>query len=581
MRTRMMVVAIVMAFVLTLASLPATADSAYSEAVLADGPVAYWRMTETPANGATAPDSADAAGSPQQGAQDATYFDGGSNAMGQATGLTLGNGFLGFENENRGTYLNGADPDWLEYGSTGTGDPLDITGALTIEAWIAPKDQDDDTSDDGIVAKWGVPGIRSYVLEVQNTPSNPDTDGRIAFNLSPNGTDGRRMTSCSIKWDPDAGSGAGGWVIDENYRVPFYDDDPNNWTYVAATYEPDVATKIYFNGQLVAARYAHQGFDIPSAIQSNATDVRVGTSDAGTGSYYGGNVDEVAIYNKTLSAEDVLRHWNIAKHNDAAPLLNGLQANWRLDESSGNFADSSGNGNHATPSGGGVYAPTSGLLNGAADLDGSKLATGPAGLGAFQPGDAFSAAVWVNLDAMPTDFDHYLGRYDLGVGEGWALRNGPGGERGAFSVRMATDDSSMARTTADSVLTGSSWIHLAFSYDGSLFVEGLVLYVNGQEVTAFSENYSSLGAGDVIHYVDTDPFSFGGMPDSVGYVNGLLDEIGLWNRVLTADEVAQLYDGGVGRQIVQTSSNALIPEPAGLGLVGLALLGVKRRRRRA
>ncbi len=34
--------------------------------------------------------------------------------------------------------------------------------------------------------------------------------------------------------------------------------------------------------------------------------------------------------------------------------------------------------------------------------------------------------------------------------------------------------------------------------------------------------------------------------DNIQYLNGALDEIGLWTRVLTSTEVTQLYNGGAG-----------------------------------
>jgi hypothetical protein len=57
-------------------------------------------------------------------------------------------------------------------------------------------------------------------------------------------------------------------------------------------------------------------------------------------------------------------------------------------------------------------------------------------------------------------------------------------------------------------------------------------------------------------------------------VDGLIDEVGIWDRTLSASEVSDLWNGGAGEAIVpEPSSMAMI---AG-GLIALAAIGVKRR----
>ncbi len=61
--------------------------------------------------------------------------------------------------------------------------------------------------------------------------------------------------------------------------------------------------------------------------------------------------------------------------------------------------------------------------------------------------------------------------------------------------------------------------------------------------------------------------------------DGLLDDVGIWNRPLTAAEVGAIYNGG----LQGNSLGTIIPEPSSivLAVFGLAFLGWRRRRTRA
>ncbi len=75
-----------------------------------------------------------------------------------------------------------------------------------------------------------------------------------------------------------------------------------------------------------------------------------------------------------------------------------------------------------------------------------------------------------------------------------------------------------------------------------------------------------------------NPMMIGGNPDTAGdnfrSWNGAIDDVAIWTRPLSDNEVGHLWNGGAG--------NAVIPEPTSMTLVGLGLLalGVSRRRRR-
>jgi hypothetical protein len=123
-------------------------------------------------------------------------------------------------------------------------------------------------------------------------------------------------------------------------------------------------------------------------------------------------------------------------------------------------------------------------------------------------------------------------------------------------------------------ISDGNWHHIAvtFARGGSA-----VSYIDGSAV-----NTTSLGAGGTTidsglatnigqdgtgFYTDTD----GG----VRWGNALIDDVAIWNRVLTAGEVAQIRAAGVEGFGVAT----LVPEPGSLGLLAIASVCALTRRR--
>ena len=110
------------------------------------------------------------------------------------------------------------------------GNPLDITGALTLEAWIYRDAQTDgfNGNNEGIISKW-----------------NGGTPGQRAFNLvyRPIGNHIRFLTS-----NTGLSVGAYDFPSPDNV-IPL-----GEWTHVAATYIPSTRSALFVNGNLVAER---------------------------------------------------------------------------------------------------------------------------------------------------------------------------------------------------------------------------------------------------------------------------------------------------------------------------------------
>jgi Concanavalin A-like lectin/glucanases superfamily/Dockerin type I domain len=244
--------------------------SFYSATILASGPRGYWRMGQT---GGVA--AAEATGNASlQGIYVGLGTGAGAGNLAQP-GPRPASGFPGLSADNRAVHLNGS----TSYVSVPDTADLDITGALTMEAWI--KLDSIPTGNGGILGKYlGSGNQRSYLLYVNGQGAG---DGALGMVISPNGT----FTNAADLVD--------------NVPLP-----TGEWLYVVGTYQPNQAMRLYVNGVLVGQRTS----GIPSQIYSSTADFWAGLQfDSSIGNHLPGLIDEVAIYARALSAAEIAAHF--------------------------------------------------------------------------------------------------------------------------------------------------------------------------------------------------------------------------------------------------------------------------------
>ncbi|MEZ6134575.1 MAG: DUF1553 domain-containing protein [Pirellulaceae bacterium] len=100
---------------------------------------------------------------------------------------------------------------------------------------------------------------------------------------------------------------------------------------------------------------------------------------------------------------------------------------------------------------------------------------------------------------------------------------------------------------ADADFEENVWTHIAVTYDGSAKASGLKLYVNG-ELAKTSIKLDSL-TGDITNSV---PFSIGRRGPSSTNFNGIIDDVRIFNRTLTPEEI-----GSVGASEAQQIAKLL------------------------
>ncbi len=186
-----------------------------------------------------------------------------------------------FSSDNGGSLvLDGAN----EYINVGNNSDLQITGEITVSAWIKGLAQ----NNQGIAGKYGYStGQRGYLLGTSDgSPYNKCVfwyqETAAAFN------NGDRVDSISVSLDGD-------------------------WHFVVGTFEPSVAGKIYLDGELDGTDTS----DVPAAIANNTHVFEIGTFNTELSRCFSGSIAGVSVYNRALTAEEIRQNYLATKERYA------------------------------------------------------------------------------------------------------------------------------------------------------------------------------------------------------------------------------------------------------------------------
>lgn len=114
-----------------------------------------------------------------------------------------------------------------------------------------------------------------------------------------------------------------------------------------------------------------------------------------------------------------------------------------------------------------------------------------------------------------------------------------------FSVYTAGGVTNYLRIRTNSGLTAGQWYHIVYTYSGSELASGMKIYVNGvQQAT------TSIGAGSYTGMTTySTPFVLGNLNRSQSQaVQGQFDQLTIWSRELSQDDVTNVYNSGTPKQ---------------------------------
>jgi len=182
-----------------------------------------------------------------------------------------------------------------QYVNAGNPSSLQITGALTISAWVKFTG-----SAMALVTKANTSGTdRSYGLWA-NRFGSPNQPVFFVYN------------SGTLYETPITGSSA----------------NDGNWHHLVGVFNPSTSLQLYIDGVLEQENTT----SIPATIDNDVVDFNIGRAANGT-FYYNGKADEIGVWNTALSADAITEIYNATNNNSGKAL--------DLTQDSGNYNASS------------------------------------------------------------------------------------------------------------------------------------------------------------------------------------------------------------------------------------------------
>jgi len=373
---------------------------------------------------------------------------------------------------------------------------LSVTSAITIDAWVKPDTVTGLAAGRTIVSKYdtGVADQYSYRLFVAD-------GGQVGFAVYNNNA-----------------SGAFRYVVTTGTVAP------GVFTHVAATFDATTqAIKIYLNGVDTAAPLG-AGSTTVDPILDSTTPVRIGAHKEGANvtGFFDGVLDEVEIFDRALSATEIAAIYNAGtagKCKCTEPPEN--MTGWWPGE--GNLDDIVG-GYDGTGDESPSFSP--GVVGMAMDFDGTEDTVTVAGFP--DPNVAYSFDAWVYWRGVILNGSSH---------DGILVKTQDSGGADSYAMFIYEPDHSLYNIVGDGAVNTPSgsvpvneWFHVAQTYDGST----VKVYING--VLAASTTGDRAPSSGVLAFATRQGVQH--------FMNGLLDEIEIFSRALSEDEVRAIYNAG-------------------------------------
>jgi len=307
----------------------------------------------------------------------------------------------------------------------------------------------------------------------------------------------------------------------------------DNWHFVAAVLESDGSPnadeiKLYVDGVEDTNTTANSQAITEGSVNA---DVMIGAFYTGSYYYCNGIIDDVRIYSSALSAANI---YDLYTGTEPAVTPD---AHWKLDEMSGTIAYDSAGTNHGTL---GATPPiwTAGYINGALNFDGIDDYVIINDADEFK--DYGTVSLWFknNKESYGTDDGViFISNQDYKPSLQIWFNDDSDDE-----FKVYANNGTTSETLSVSQLVPSfdryAWHHIALSYDHL----GVHVYLDGEHIGDMNVTGSFTEDGGDIRLGRKGSLN-------MSYFEGPIDDVRVYNRTLSAEEIEAIYFGQQPRQI--------------------------------
>ncbi|WP_345944031.1 LamG-like jellyroll fold domain-containing protein [Streptomyces sp. SID3212] len=299
------------------------------------------------------------------------------------------------------------------------------------------------------------------------------------------------------------------------------------WTHLVGVYNSGTdQLQLYVGGQLVGSTTYATPWDARRGLQIGA-----GSYSGQIKSFFPGAIDDVRIYDKPLSGQEV----TILYEKQPVGLGRPPRAVFPLDEAAGATRITGQAEVRPAVLKGGAVLGQAGMDGTALTLDGTDdyATTGAPHLNNQR---SFTVSAWAKLPKTKPDHAAIIATQASAHKSGFELYYSSSYDRWVFNQYVSdTPDSAAIRAIQAEGKTafGGEWVHLVGVHD--TVAKQLTLYVNGVEAgkadvaqTWYAGGPVQIGAG-----------SYEGSPGS--FFPGQIDDVKLFDRAVSADEVQQMF----------------------------------------
>jgi len=288
----------------------------------------------------------------------------------------------------------------------------------------------------------------------------------------------------------------------------------NSWQHITYTYNDNFnSTLIYYNGELSKNC---SGTRLIQMHNGSSNDVWVSGLWAKfyNDYYFNGSIDEVKIWNRSLTAAEIKQEYEMMKYGEA---VNPPVALWHFDEGQGNVVKDAVGGNDGTRTGH-VNWTNASKFNTAVSFDGNGDYISVPDNSVLDITNTISISTWIKHSGNTAGYETILAKRGTSTNYETYLHT---------STRKFGFYAGGSIVTSNISLPLNEWHHVVSVTNSTT----TVFYLDG-----IRNGTTSIGIG-AINNNDLTIGTYG-----AEYFNGSIDEVAIWNRDLSATEISDLYN---------------------------------------